>query len=39
VERENKIYPFALNFDMTRDDDAAKRIPIGREHLKAPGKL
>jgi beta-lactamase class D len=39
VERENKFYPFALNFDMTKDDDAAKRIPIGRECLKALGKL
>jgi beta-lactamase class D len=39
IERENKVYPFALNFDMTKDEDAAKRIPIGRECLKALGKL
>jgi len=39
VERENKVYPFALNFDITKDDDAAKRVPIGRECLKALGKL
>lgn len=39
VERENKVYPFALNIDMTKDEDAAKRIPIGRECLKALGKL
>jgi beta-lactamase class D len=39
IERANKIYPFALNFDMTKDEDAAKRIPIGRECLKALGKL
>jgi beta-lactamase class D len=39
VERENKVYPFALNFDMQGDADAAKRIPIGRECLKALGKL
>jgi beta-lactamase class D len=39
VERENKFYPFALNFDMTKDDNAAKRIPMGRECLKALGKL
>jgi beta-lactamase class D len=39
IERENKVYPFALNFDMTKDEDATKRIPIGRECLKALGKL
>ena len=39
VEREGKVYPFALNFDVTKDADAEKRIPIGRECLKALGKL
>lgn len=39
VEREKKIYPFALNIDMMNDKDAAKRISIGRECLKALGKL
>jgi beta-lactamase class D len=39
VERDNKVYPFALNFDMQSDADATKRIPIGRECLKALGKL
>ena len=39
VEREGKVYPFALNIDMPKDGDAAKRIPIGRECLKALGKL
>ncbi len=39
VERDNQIFPFALNFDMKNDDDAAKRIPIGRECLKTLGKL
>jgi beta-lactamase class D len=39
IERENKVYPFALNIDMMNDGDAAKRIPIGRECLKALGKL
>jgi beta-lactamase class D len=39
VEREEKFYPFALNIDMMRDEDAAKRITIGRECLKALGKL
>ncbi|MEN3369701.1 MAG: beta-lactamase class [Verrucomicrobiota bacterium] len=39
VERDGKVYPFALNIDMTKDEDAAKRIPIGSECLKALGKL
>jgi len=39
VEREGKVYPFALNIDMAKDEDAAKRVPIGRECLKALGKL
>jgi beta-lactamase class D len=39
IERENKVYPFALNIDVTKDGDAAKRIPIGRDCLKALGKL
>lgn len=39
VERDNKVYLFALNIDMMNDQDAAKRIPIGRECLKALGKL
>jgi len=39
VERENKVYPFALNIDMPQDSDAAKRIPTGRDCLKALGKL
>ena len=39
IERENKVYPFALNFDMQDEADAAKRIPIGHECLKTLGKL
>jgi beta-lactamase class D len=39
VERDHKVYPFALNFDMQSEADAAKRISIGRECLKALGKL
>lgn len=39
IERENKVYPFALNIDMMTDGDAAKRIPLGRECLKVLGKL
>ena len=39
VEREGKAYPFALNIDMKGDDDAAKRVPLGRDCLKALNKL
>ena len=39
IEHENKTYPFALNIDMMKDEDAAKRILIGRECLRALGKL
>jgi beta-lactamase class D len=39
IERQNKVYPFALNIDMAKDEDANKRILIGRECLKALGKL
>ena len=39
VERDGKVYPFALNIDLKTDKDAAKRIAIGRECLKALGKL
>lgn len=39
VERDGKFYPFALNIDMKGDDDAAKRISIGRDCLKALNKL
>ena len=40
IEREKKVYPFALNIDMLNDGvDAAKRTAIGRACLKALGKL
>ena len=39
VERDHKVYPFAINIDIMSDKDAEKRIPIGRECLKALGKL
>ena len=39
IQRQNKVYPFALNIDMPKDEDAAKRIPLGRDCLKALGKL
>ena len=39
VEREGRVFPFALNIDMTGDADAAKRIPLGRDCLKALDKL
>ena len=39
VERDGKVYPFALNIDMQGNDDAAKRVPLGRDCLKALNKL
>ena len=39
IEREGKTYPFALNIDMSTGEEAPKRISIGRECLKALGKL
>ncbi|PZR72180.1 MAG: class D beta-lactamase [Chthoniobacterales bacterium] len=39
IERGKKFYPFALNIDMMKGEDAAKRIPLGRDCLKALGKL
>jgi beta-lactamase class D OXA-50 len=39
VQRDGKTYPFALNIDMKGDDDAARRIPLGRDCLKALNKL
>ena len=39
VEREGKVYSFAVNIDMARESDAAKRISIGKECLKALGKI
>ena len=39
MERDGKVYPFALNIDLKCDADAEKRIPIGRDCLKALGKL
>ena len=39
VERDGKFYPFALNIDMTSDEDAPKRISVGRDCLKALDKL
>jgi beta-lactamase class D len=39
VVRDGNVYPFALNIDLKNDADTEKRIPIGRECLKALGKL
>ena len=39
IERDGKIYPFALNIDMKEETDAEKRIPVGRKCLQALGKL
>ena len=34
VERDDRLYCFALNLDMTRDADAPKRVATGRELLR-----
>jgi beta-lactamase class D len=39
VERDGKTFPFALNIHITRDADAEKRIPLGRECLRLFGAL
>ena len=39
VERDAKVYAFALNIDMATADDTAKRIPIGRSLLSRLGVL
>jgi beta-lactamase class D len=37
IEKEGAIHTFALNIDMPNEDDAAKRIPLGRKCLAALG--
>jgi beta-lactamase class D len=39
VQKENRIYTFALNVDVYRDADADKRIPLGKACLQAVGIL
>jgi len=39
IERENRVYPFALNFNIQKDADGDKRLSLGRDCLKALGKL
>jgi len=39
IERDGKVFPFALNIDMPAEEDAAKRIPLARECLRLLGKL
>lgn len=39
VERGGRIYAFALNLDIVDDADAPKRVVIGKECLRALGKL
>jgi beta-lactamase class D len=35
VEKEGRIYAFALNMDIQKPSDAAKRVPLGKACLKA----
>ena len=39
LERDGRVYAFALNIDLNDDADAEKRVPLGRACLKALGKL
>jgi beta-lactamase class D len=39
IAQGDKIFPFALDLDMAKDEDAPKRISVGRACLKALGKL
>jgi beta-lactamase class D len=39
VEREGRVYPFALNIDMASADDTARRLTIGRSLLTVLGVL
>lgn len=35
VERAGRVYAFALNIDMPREGDMAKRIPLGKQLMQA----
>lgn len=37
VRKEGRTYAFALNIDIVKDEDAAKRVPLGRSSLNALG--
>jgi beta-lactamase class D len=37
VQRGDEIYPFALNIDLSSEEDGAKRIPLARECLRLLG--
>lgn len=37
VERTGRVYAFALNIDMPREGDMAKRIPLGKQLMTALG--
>ncbi|HSI21988.1 MAG TPA: hypothetical protein VK959_03090 [Methylophilaceae bacterium] len=39
MEKEGKIYAFALNVDVYQASDADKRIPLGKASLQALGVL
>lgn len=39
VQKGDRVYSFALNIDMPNDGDAAKRIKLGKESLRALGIL
>ncbi|MEO3785675.1 class D beta-lactamase [Actinocorallia sp. B10E7] len=39
VERDDRVYAFALNIDINADDDTAKRVPLARDLLRTLGVL
>jgi beta-lactamase class D len=39
VQKDDRIYAFALNMDIQEASDAAKRVDLGKESLKALGVL
>ena len=39
VDRQGRIFAFALNLDMRRAEDAGKRLELGKASLKALGVL
>ncbi|KQQ86744.1 class D beta-lactamase [Massilia sp. Leaf139] len=39
VEKEGKVYTFALNLDIPDDETGAKRVPLGKASLQALGLL
>jgi beta-lactamase class D len=39
VQKEGRVYAFALNMDMPKASDASKRVELGKASLKVLGIL